>query len=314
MNSPLNKSSVDIARGVWPVMLTPFTPEKQIDWNGLERLTNWYIDQGVQGLFAACLSSESLCLSAAQRVELAKRVIGFVGGRVPVVAGVMGFPDALSRAKAAHDLVDAGAAAAVITLCDVVPQADDDNSWIAQIRLERSGLNDIPLGFYECPVPYHRTLTPALAEAIGDWDNLHFLKETTGNVSEMLRKKAALPSLRVFSASSGSILEAFAAGIDGFCGLQGNLWPALFVRLFNSHKTRPDEATMIQSFLREYAWMEGRAYPASAKRLLSRAHGLDINPMSFLNHASVSAEDDAWIDIVIADYRKKFPVQCAAVC
>ena len=38
--------------GVWPVMLTPFTEEGQVDYPALERLIEWYIDNGVSGLFA----------------------------------------------------------------------------------------------------------------------------------------------------------------------------------------------------------------------------------------------------------------------
>ena len=48
----------DLPKGVWPVMLTPFTQDGAIDWDGVDAITNWYIDSGVAGLFAVCLSSE----------------------------------------------------------------------------------------------------------------------------------------------------------------------------------------------------------------------------------------------------------------
>ena len=28
--------------GSWPVMITPFNEDKSIDWNSLDRLTDWY--------------------------------------------------------------------------------------------------------------------------------------------------------------------------------------------------------------------------------------------------------------------------------
>ena len=44
--------------GVWPVMLTPFTEENQVDYPALKELVEWYIENGVDGLFAVCQSSE----------------------------------------------------------------------------------------------------------------------------------------------------------------------------------------------------------------------------------------------------------------
>ena len=44
--------------GVWPVMLTPFTPSNIIDWQGLSSLIQWYLKADIGGLFAVCGSSE----------------------------------------------------------------------------------------------------------------------------------------------------------------------------------------------------------------------------------------------------------------
>ena len=63
MNS--NESS-----GLWPVMLTPFTDEGNIDYASLERLIDWYERNGATGLFAVCQSSETFYLSLRERVEL----------------------------------------------------------------------------------------------------------------------------------------------------------------------------------------------------------------------------------------------------
>ena len=76
----------DLPKGVWPVMLTPFTVEGAIDWDGVDVLTDWYIDSGVAGLFAVCLSSEMYELTDGERLALAKRVAKRVDGRVPVMA------------------------------------------------------------------------------------------------------------------------------------------------------------------------------------------------------------------------------------
>ena len=72
--------------GVWPVMLTPMTEDKEIDEKGLRALVNWYIENGVHGLFAACQSREIWKLNFEERVQIARITVEEAAGRVPVVA------------------------------------------------------------------------------------------------------------------------------------------------------------------------------------------------------------------------------------
>lgn len=60
--------------GVWPTMLTPFTKENEVDYPALEQMIEWYIDNGVAGLFAVCQSSEMFHLTLDERVNVARWV------------------------------------------------------------------------------------------------------------------------------------------------------------------------------------------------------------------------------------------------
>ena len=76
----------DKYRGVWPVMLTPFDDNRQIDWDSLKKLIDWYLAAGVDGLFANCQSSEMFFLSEDESLQLTRFVVDYVADRVPVVA------------------------------------------------------------------------------------------------------------------------------------------------------------------------------------------------------------------------------------
>ena len=76
----------DFPGGVWPVMLTPFTKENEVDYDALGQLVEWYIANGVSGLFAVCQSSEMFFLSLEERVGIARFVKEKANGRVPVIA------------------------------------------------------------------------------------------------------------------------------------------------------------------------------------------------------------------------------------
>ena len=75
-----------VPAGVWPAMVTPLTPAGEIDWAGVDALTDWYIESGVAGLFAVGQSGEMFALSDEERLALAAHVVRQAAGRVPVVA------------------------------------------------------------------------------------------------------------------------------------------------------------------------------------------------------------------------------------
>ncbi|MBW1937061.1 MAG: dihydrodipicolinate synthase family protein [Deltaproteobacteria bacterium] len=67
-------------------MLTPFKENGEVDWAGVDALTDWYIEAGVAGLFAVCLSSEMYELTEEEKINLVRRVVKRSAGKVPVVA------------------------------------------------------------------------------------------------------------------------------------------------------------------------------------------------------------------------------------
>lgn len=50
-------NKTEFPNGVWPVMLTTFDADGNVDYTGLERLIKWYENEGVAGIFAVCQSS-----------------------------------------------------------------------------------------------------------------------------------------------------------------------------------------------------------------------------------------------------------------
>jgi len=150
--------------GVWPVMLTPFTAAGRIDYQGVDCLVDWYIDAGVSGLFAVCLSSEMYHLTPAERLELAAHVVAYAAGRVPVVAAGLFGSDPLP--EQVRRLADTGVAAVVLTVNQLA--AADEADELLQRNLERllDASSETLFGLYECPQPLSRR-GQALAGDVG---------------------------------------------------------------------------------------------------------------------------------------------------
>ena len=82
-----------VAKGIYPVMITPYREDLSIDWQAVDSAVEFYIQQGCTGIFAVCLSSEMFQLSEDERVALAQRVVRAAAGRVSVVASGHVSPD-----------------------------------------------------------------------------------------------------------------------------------------------------------------------------------------------------------------------------
>ena len=101
-------STISNPNGMWPVMLTPFTESGAVDYSSLERLIHWYEENGADGLFAVCQSSEMFELSPQERVELAKFIINNTPKHMGVIASGHCAEKVEDQIREAQTVIDAG--------------------------------------------------------------------------------------------------------------------------------------------------------------------------------------------------------------
>jgi len=278
LKEKITKTVHPFADGVWPVMLTAFTPEKQIDWDGVDRLTDWYMASGVAGLFAVCGSSEMRELTPEERLILAERVVKRANGRVHVVAtGTFGGALA-EQAAFVKKIADTGVAAVVCLVNELAARDQTDERWQANVEQLLEKTDEIPLGLYECPTPYHRLLSPQLLSWIVSTKRFFWLKETSEQIDLIAKKIATVQDtgLRFYNANTVTLLSSLRLGANGFSGIAANFCPALFVWLCEHFKEQPQLAERLQRFLSIAGALKGNKYPASAKQFLALS-GMDIH-------------------------------------
>ncbi|MHB0875707.1 MAG: dihydrodipicolinate synthase family protein [Anaerolineae bacterium] len=254
--------------GVWPVMLTPFTDDGSIDWDGVDRLVDYYVAAGAAGLFAVALSSEMYELTPEERPALAARVVKRVDGRVPVVAsGTFGGP-ALEQAAYVRRMADAGVDAVVVLSCQLAAAEESDAVWQANAERLLALTGDVPLGLYECPVPYKRVLTAAAMGWAARTGRFLFHKDTCCRMDLIRAKIEAVQgtSFRFFNANAATLLSSLHAGGDGFSGIGANYFTDLYAWMCRHHRAQPELAQRLQRFLSIAEMTICHRYPASAKR------------------------------------------------
>lgn len=256
--------------GVWPVMLTPFGASGEVDVAALDELAEWYLSAGVAGLFSVALSGEMYQLSEQERLETATRVVRRVAGRVPVVAaGTFGGPVA-EQARFVRRMSDVGVSAVVVLTCQMAAEEESDSRWRENVE-ELLGLTEgVPLGLYECPVPYKRVLPAGLMGWAARTGRFHFHKDTCCE-SEPIRVKIEAvqgTGFRFYNANTATLLGSLQAGGDGYSGIGANYFPELYVWLCRHFEARPREALRVQRFLTVADRLVSHKYPRSAKVFL----------------------------------------------
>ncbi len=262
-------------RGLWPVMITPFTDEGEIDWASLERLIAWYESHGATGLFAACQSSEIFFLTLQERVSLVKFVREHA--HIPVIASghiSYSYQGQLEELQAiAQCRPDA---LILITNRLVHPGAPHTSLLPALKALMKELPAELPLGFYECPYPFKRLITLEELDFCAQSGRFAFMKDTCCDLSvigERLKVLEGSP-LKLYNANTTTLLDSLRLGAAGFSGVMMNFHPGLYRLLMEIWETDSERAETLQSFLTVFSEIERQYYPVNAKFHLKEAEGI----------------------------------------
>ena len=260
-------SDSPIHTGIWPVMLTPFRNSGRIDWNAYEKLIDYYIEEGVAGIFAVCTSSEFFNLERSEIIDLARRSVVLAHGRISVVA-TGNFGESIEeQIDMIRRIAETGVDATIIAT-SLLP----DNLHLVDQMMEIAENTDAALGIYESPIPEHRTLTPNDVKEIARTGRFLALKETSRDLS-IFSEKVKLCSdtpLKVFQANLRIFLNAGNCYGAGFMGCLANTFPGLiryYIKCLNNPGSNPKHIRNIM--LEMEAILNRNRYPASAKYLLN---------------------------------------------
>lgn len=258
----------EFPKGVYPVMLTPFDDENKVDYESLGKLVEWYIENGAAGLFADCQSSEIFFLSLEERVEIARFVKEKAAGRVPVIASGHISEGIDDQAIELNAVAQTGVNAVILLTNRIATEAESDEIWLENLKGLLSKLpEDLPLGFYECPYPYKRIISPQLLKWCANSGRFYFIKDTSCDLKILKNKMEVIKGsrLQLFNANTSTLLETLQMGCGGFSGVMANFHPDIYSWICKNYKKEPDKAREIADFLTVASMIERQVYPINAK-------------------------------------------------
>jgi 4-hydroxy-tetrahydrodipicolinate synthase len=240
-----------------------------------------YLEAGAAGLFANCLSSEMFELSDDEKLQAIKHIIKVADGKVPVVA--TGTFDGVIEKQAdfVKKVADTGTKAVIILASLIADEAETDDVFNERIFKLFDLTENIPLGFYECPVPYKRLLSHDQLNLFVNTGRVIYHKDTCLDINQIKAKLAAAsgnPDFGLYDAYMAHAVESLKAGAAGLSCIQGNFFPELIVWLCDNYAnpSLSQQVANVQQFLIDNMDVMHNVYPVIAKYYLNK-RGLNIS-------------------------------------
>ncbi|HEX3784498.1 MAG TPA: 4-hydroxy-tetrahydrodipicolinate synthase [Pseudonocardiaceae bacterium] len=218
-------------RGSIAPLMTPFTPDGEVDHESLANAVRWQLANGTHGLSIGGSTGEPSAQSIVERLDAIRTVLAASEHKVPVIPGTGStkLDETIELTGAANDVgVDA---ALVITPYYARPTQEALYVWYSTVAGE---FPDLPILAYNVPSRTAVDIAPETVERLyKDVPNFVGIKETTRDFEHFSRVlQRCGRDLVVWSGIELLCLPLLALGGAGFLSATANIAPAAHARLF----------------------------------------------------------------------------------
>jgi 4-hydroxy-tetrahydrodipicolinate synthase len=218
-------------------MVTPLDQDLNLDQKSLERLIEHLIGGGVHGIFILGTTGEAPNLPYNVRSALIEQTCKLAGSRVPVIVGITdtSYTDALRMAIKADEC---GALAVVAAPPYYFQSSQPDLLHYFKTLASQSPL---PLFLYNAPLNTHQWIDIETAIKLAGEPKIVGLKDSGLNMGYFHAVKEGVRTLPEFSLLVGPddlLAEAVLLGVHGGMAGGSNVWPRLFVALYEAAVAR----------------------------------------------------------------------------
>ena len=209
-------------KGSIVALITPMHSDGIVDWETLDALVDWHIENGTHGIVPVGTTGESATLNPDEHCDVIKRVVGRVNGRVPVIAGT----EANATAEAIYLTSQAKNAGADACLLVTPYYNKPTQEGLYQHYKRIAEAVDIPQVLYNVP---GRTACDMLADTVArlcKLPNIIGIKEATGDLkrAQEIQDKCD-GDVILLSGDDATSVDLMLNGGDGTISVTANVAP-----------------------------------------------------------------------------------------
>ncbi|UOG76996.1 4-hydroxy-tetrahydrodipicolinate synthase [Hymenobacter tibetensis] len=216
---------MDKLRGTGVALVTPFTPDHDVDYTALRRLLDFTIDGGVEYLVINGTTAESPTISSEEKTEILRVVKEHVAGRVPLVYGIGGNDTASTAATLRNtDFTGIDAVLSASPYYNKPSQA----GIIAHYE-QLADASPVPIILYNVPGRTASNLTAATTLRLAQHPNIIGIKEASGNLEQCQQIAAHKPDdFLLISGDDMMTTSLVSFGAVGVISVMANAFPRPF--------------------------------------------------------------------------------------
>ena len=209
-------------KGSLVALITPMTDAGAVAWEALEQLVQWHLEAGTHGIVPVGTTGESSTLSVAEHLEVVRRTVTLVAGRIPVIAGT----GANATAEAVHLTQQAAGLGADACLV-VTPYYNKPTQEGLYRHYETIASSvSVPLVLYNVPPRTACDMLPETVARLAAIDNIIAIKEACGDPERVSAiRQLVADDFIVLSGEDAQTLRMMELGAVGTISVTANVLP-----------------------------------------------------------------------------------------
>ncbi|EJN58243.1 dihydrodipicolinate synthase family protein [Halogranum rubrum] len=229
--------------GIGVPLVTPFTETGDVDDDALRELVHWVEDRGVDFLVPCGSTSEAELMTVDERAHVVDVVVEEAS--VPVLAGT-GHPGLRETLQQTERAAESGADAALVVTPFYFPHDDATLEAYYETVADES---PIPVYLYSVPPFTHVTLDPAVAGRLSAHENVHGMKDSSGNVEAFVRTRtlASDEAFDLLVGTAGVLAPTLDAGGSGGVLALANVAPEASKEMYRRHRDGDEQGARDQN-------------------------------------------------------------------
>lgn len=214
---------MSIFKGAGVAIVTPMKENEEVNYEKLQELIEWQIEQGTDSIIIVGTTGESSTLSTEEHANVIKAAVEFVNHRVPVIAGT-----GSNCTREAIHLCQEAEEAGVDGLLVVTPYYNKaTQGGLIRYYTEIAEAVKLPIIMYNVPGRTGCNILPETAATLfKNVDNIVGIKEATGNVAQAVKLMNLTDGkIDLYSGEDGIVVPLMAIGAKGVISVWSNIAP-----------------------------------------------------------------------------------------
>ncbi len=208
--------------GAATALITPFSEDGSVDYEKLDSLIDFQIENGIDALVICGTSGESATMTLAEHSEVVAHCAEKIAGRVPMIAGA-----GSNDTACAVDLTKKACAEGADAVLCVTPYYNKctQKGLIAHFGAIADA-SSVPVILYNVPSRTGVNIAPATYAELAKHPNIGAIKEANGNIAAIVETMSLVgDGLDLYSGNDDQIVPLLSVGAKGVISVLSNVLP-----------------------------------------------------------------------------------------